>query len=238
MAGYGSRFAEQGYELPKPLIDVLGKPMISWVVDNVRCRMANKFTFICLEEHCEQYEVESLLKALVVQPNIVKVPSVTQGAACTVLLASDFFNGDNPLLLANSDQLVDLNINLFIEDAIERNLDGSILTFEANHPKWSYAAIDSNGFVTKVAEKDPISPHATVGIYYFKYGKSFFEGAVSMIEKDIRVKSEFYVCPVFNWLIGQGMKIGIYEIPSSAMHGVGTPEDLKIFEELQRIQQH
>lgn len=230
MAGNGKRFAEAGYALPKPLIDVKGKPMISHVIDNVRPDVEHTFTFICQREHCQQFNLEALLHALAPDCNIVTVERVTEGAACTVMLAADFFNNDAPLLLANSDQLVDLDIDSLIMDAQERGLDGDILTFESEHPKWSYAKVSPEGLVECVAEKRPISSHATVGIYYFRQGSLFFDGAVAMIEKNIRVNGEFYVCPVYNEILLAKKKIGIFEIPVSAMHGLGTPEDLQVYE--------
>ncbi len=230
MAGNGKRFAEAGYSLPKPLIDVKGRPMISHVIDNVRPDIDHKFTFICRREHCQQFNLEELLDALAPGCNIVTVEKVTEGAACTVLLAADFFNNDSPLVLANSDQLIDLDIDSLISDAQERGLDGDILTFQSAHPKWSYAKLSPEGLVECVAEKEPISSHATVGIYYFEQGSLFFEGAVSMIEKNIRVNGEFYVCPVYNEILLARKKVGIFEIAPWAMHGLGTPEDLQAYE--------
>ena len=128
--------------------------------------------------------------------NIVTCSQLTEGAACTVLLAAEYFNNEDELLIANSDQFVDMDIGDFIEDSRKRNLDGNILTFQAFHPKWSYAKLDDEGLVMEVAEKKPISRHATVGIYYYGQGKMFYEAACEMIKKDIRVKNEFYVCPV------------------------------------------
>jgi len=150
-----------------------------------------------------------------------------------VLLATEYFNNKNELIIANSDQYVDMDINDFIEDSRKRNLDGNILTFKASHPKWSYAKLDDNGFVIEIAEKKPISTHATVGIYYYRQGKMFFEAATAMIEKNMRVDNEFYVCPVYNEMILADKRIGIYEIDAAKMHGLGTPEDLERFEKIE-----
>ena len=108
-----------------------------------------------------------------------------------------------------------------------KNLDGAILTFEAIHPKWSYAKCNKEGFVTEVAEKNPISDIATVGYYYWKKGSDFVKYAEDMIEKDIRVNNEFYVCPVFNQAIEDNKEIRTFDIPK--MWGLGTPEDLKYY---------
>jgi len=163
--------------------------------------------------------------------SITKVEQVTEGAACTVLLATDFINNDEPLLLVNSDQFVDFNIDLFIENAICRDLDGSIVTFTANENKWSFAKLDPNTMlVTEVAEKRPISNIATAGIYYWKRGADFVQYAHQMIEKNIKVNNEFYVCPVFNEAILNGKKVGVYQVDN--MYGFGTVEDWKKNEKL------
>ena len=231
MAGGGRRFIESGYVVPKPLIEIQGRPMIEWVVGNVRPCGEHRFTFLCRREHLEAFDLRDYLHKIAPHSNIVPVGSLTQGAACTVLLASDYFNDDNELMIVNSDQYVDAEIDPFIEDARHRSLDGSILTFFSDDTKWSFAKTGGNGFVIEIAEKVPISSHATVGIYYYVAGKDFLRGACSMIEKDIRVKGEFYVCPVYNEMITQGHRVGIFEIEASKMHGLGTPQDLVVFKE-------
>jgi NDP-sugar pyrophosphorylase family protein len=225
----GQRFAEKGYQNPKPFISVLGIPMIEWVVRNVKpSTIRSRFTFIRNELH-RSYEPEKILKAIAPDCRIIYVPGTTEGAACTLLHASSILETDNPLLIANSDQYVETSIDAFIEDALARNADGSIMTFNASDKKWSFARVDSNGRVLEVAEKKPIISHATVGIYYFKHARDFLHGAHAMIKKDIRTNGEFYVCPVYNESIRSGLQIRIFPIPEEAMNGLGTPEDLERF---------
>lgn len=231
MAGLGSRFAAAGYDKPKPFIDVFGRPMIQWVIDNVRpSHVPYRFTFLCNEQHLRQYDTEAALTRVAPGCRIVSVPATTEGAACTMLLASDLLTPDWPLLIANSDQWVEFSIDTFLGDAVRTNCDGSILTFEASDKKWSYARLNEDGRVSEVAEKDPISPHATVGIYYFKRSQDFLEGAKEMIRRDIRTNGEFYVCPVYNEVIRAGRDVRIHDIPAASMHGLGTPEDLQQFQ--------
>jgi len=133
------------------------------------------------------------------------------------------------LIFANSDQIVDFEIKNFIDDAVNKDLDASILTFidEEKNPKWSFAKIDENSLVEKVAEKQVISQYATVGIYLYRKGSIFVDGAIDMIINNDRFNNEFYVCPVYNYIIKNGNKVGIFNIENSAMHGLGTPEDLQ-----------
>ena len=225
MAGAGSRFEQAGYTFPKPLIDVNGKPMIQRVVENLN--MDARHIFIVQKEHYEKYELQHTLNLIAPNCEIVQVEGITQGAACTTLLAKQFINNDEPLVLANSDQYVKWDSNQYMYSCMADDIDGSILTFEATHPKWSYAKLNDDGFVTEVAEKKPISRHATVGIYFWKRGKDYVECAESMIEKDIRVNNEFYVCPVYNEALLRGARVKTFHIDK--MWGLGTPEDLDLF---------
>jgi HAD superfamily hydrolase (TIGR01509 family) len=223
MAGAGSRFQQAGYTFPKPLIDVKGKPMIQVVVDNLNIK-AN-YVYVVQKEHREKYNLDTLLNLITPDCKIVEVDGLTEGAACTALLAKEYINKDTPLFFANSDQFVEWDSNEFLYKMNETNADGGIVSFRATHPKWSFAKVDEQGLVTEVAEKNPISDIATVGYYYWKYGSDFVKYAEQMIGKDIRVNNEFYVCPVFNQAIGDGKEIRTFDIPK--MWGLGTPEDLK-----------
>ena len=225
MAGAGSRFAQVGYSFPKPLIEVNGKPMIQVVLENLNIE-AN-YTFVVRKEHYEKYSLQYLLTLIAPNCNIVQVDELTEGSACTTMLAKEFINNDDPLLLANSDQFMEWNSNESLYAFNADGIDGGILTFKATHPKWSYAKVGADGFVSEVAEKKPISEDATVGVYYWKKGSDYVKYTEQMIEKDIRTNGEFYICPVFNEAIADGKKIRIKEI--ERMWGIGTPEDLSYF---------
>jgi dTDP-glucose pyrophosphorylase len=231
MAGRGSRFSNAGYEDPKPLIKVHGVEMIRVVINNIMPIQPHRFIFICQAEHVRDYDLLPKLTAWAPGSIVVAIDGVTAGAACTVLKARDYINNGNPLMIANSDQFVDVSINSYLEDMKERGLSGLIMTMAADDPKWSYAAVDGDGFVTRVVEKEVISNNATVGIYNFARGSDFVDAAESMIDRDIRVNGEFYVAPVYNQMVQSGAKIGIYEIGSerNGMYGLGIPEDLDYF---------
>ena len=225
MAGAGSRFEKAGYSFPKPLIEVEGKPMIQVVVDNLNYE--SNHIFLVQRLHREKYNLDSLLPLITKKCDILEVNGITEGAACTTLLAKDLINNDNPLIIANSDQFLEWNVNDFMYKMKEQDADAGIVTFTATHPKWSFAKVDEYDFVTEVAEKNPISDIATVGVYYWKRGSDYVKYAERMIEKNIRFNDEFYVCPVFNEAISDNKKIKIYHI--NKMHGLGTPEDLNNF---------
>ncbi|MDB4342803.1 HAD-IA family hydrolase [bacterium] len=225
MAGAGSRFEQAGYTFPKPLIEVRKKPMIQVVVENLNIK-AN-YIYVVQKSHREKYNLDALLSLITPGCKIVETEGMTEGAACTALLAKEHINTDAPLFFANSDQFVEWDSNEFLYKMNETDADGGIVTFEATHPKWSFAKVDENGLVTEVAEKKPISNIATVGYYYWKHGSDFVKYAEQMIDKNIRVNNEFYVCPVFNEAIGDNKQIRTFNV--NGMWGLGTPEDLNYY---------
>lgn len=226
MAGLGSRFVKAGYTTPKPFIDVLGKPMIVRVLENLAYKNA-QYILIAQKQHLDSNHslVEKIAKDFNVK--FISINKLTEGTACTLLYAKKYIDNDTPLLIANSDQIVDINIADFIKNNKDRKLDGLILTFIDNdkNPKWSFAKLNGE-LVSEVKEKEPISQYATAGIYLFTKGKIFVDNAIEMIIENDRVNNEFYTCPVYNYAIKNGAKIGIYNIQDSQMHALGTPKDL------------
>ena len=232
MAGRGSRFANAGYTTPKPLIPLGGRPMIQWVIDNIRPERAHRFTFICLAEHLKTYpEVPLELRRLCPGCEIIPVSEVTEGAACTVLLSRNLINSDDPLMIANSDQVVELDINQYLAAMDSPDVAGLIMTFWSDHPKWSYCRLNPAGDVTEVVEKQVVSNDATVGIYNFRRGRDFVRAADAMIASNLRVNNEFYVAPTYNQLIQEGSRIVVKSTgrETAGMHGIGTPEDMELF---------
>lgn len=232
MAGKGSRFANAGYSLPKPFIDVAGKPMIKVVIDNLRPKIEHRFIFICQNDHIKRYNAKALLESYTDDPIIIGIDGYTEGQLCTALLAEKFINSDDMLMTANTDQYIDFDINQFLEELQTKKLDGLIMTMTAHDPKWSYAKINTaTGLVEETAEKIVISDQATCGIYSFKNGKDFVKAGKKLIANDFRTNGEFYICPCYNELIKVKKKIGVFNIgkEGNGMYGLGIPSDLKYF---------
>jgi dTDP-glucose pyrophosphorylase len=241
MAGRGSRFAQAGFTTPKPLIPLGGRPMIEWVIDNIRPQRPHRFIFLCLAEHLERYaDVPAALRRLAPGCEIVTVNEVTEGAACTVLLARQFIDTDEPLMIANSDQYVDIDINEYLSVTDQPGVDGLIMTFWADHPKWSYCRMRDEVNVAEVVEKQVVSNEATVGIYNFRKGSDFVRAADLMITRNLRVNNEFYVAPAYNGLIEAGACIQVERCAegSAGMHGLGTPEDMDAFKQTNLYRSH
>lgn len=232
MAGRGSRFQKAGFTLPKPLIPIHNQPMISLVINNLRPQYKHRFIFLCLEEHIQKYEIDKKLREWVKDCEIVLVNEVTEGAACTVLLAKQLINNQEPLMIANSDQWIDCDINHYLNFFELSGNDGAIMTMTADDPKWSFVRFNDHAIPCEVVEKQVVSNQGTVGIYNYRYGSDFVEAAESMIANNFRVNGEFYVAPTYNQMLAKGKTIVCYNIGSegNGMYGLGIPLDLAKFE--------
>jgi hypothetical protein len=226
MSGRGSRFAQQGYAKPKPLIEFFGKSMVQHVLENLG--LHNTFTLCVLREH---YDADpalfNKLRDMASNLNIVFVDQVTQGAAETCLLAKQHIKPRETLFIANCDQMMVWDQDHFEEWLAAERLDGAMLTFFKDTTAYSYVEVNSNGLAVRTAEKQVISPHATTGIYVWTRGEDFVWAAEQMIADNVRVNNEFYVCPVYNWNIARGDRIGIYA--PQEHWPIGMPEDLDIY---------
>ncbi len=231
MGGKGSRFADVGYKDPKPLILIKNKPMIQVVIENLTPKIPHRFIFICRDDHINKYKLNTILRSL--SPNCIIIPltETTEGAACTVLIAKKYINNEENLMIANCDQFIESNIDQYLQHIYKKETDGLIMTMYADDKKWSFIKYNDKKIVTKVVEKVVVSDEATVGIYNFKKGSDFVEGAEKMIKKNLRVNNEFYVAPVYNELIESNKIIKFNNIGAvnKGMYGLGTPEDLEAF---------
>lgn len=232
MAGRGSRFARVGFTDPKPFIRVVNTPMIELVINNLRPACAHRFIFVCQQAHLERYRFAERLECLAPGCVVIGLDEHTEGALCSVMAAAEWIDNNEPLLVANADQWVDMDINAFIERMTAEALDGLVMTMKASDPKWSYAGIDHAGWVSHVVEKEVISDEATVGIYGFGRGCDLCRFAREMITRNERSQGEFYVAPVYTRMASAGLsRIATFNIGSEGcgMHGLGTPEDLACF---------
>lgn len=231
MAGAGSRFSSAGYTIPKPFIPLNGVPMIQVVIRNLRPSRPHRFIFICQNAHIAAYDLRNKLSECAPGCEVIGLDGITEGAACTVLSAKEWIDNRHPLMIANSDQYVDVSIDDYLGKMDAEDLDGIIMTMRADDPKWSFVGLNADQHVSRVEEKKVISNEATVGIYNFRHGSDFVTAAQKMIAYDLRVNNEFYVAPVYNQLIEQGQRIGIFNIGTEFddMHGLGTPADLQHF---------
>jgi dTDP-glucose pyrophosphorylase len=229
MAGRGSRFAEVGYSVPKPLIDVRGRPMYAWATDSLPLALAKRLIFVCLAEHLEHRALADDIRERYgrFDPVIISLDHVTEGQACTVLLAREHIDNEDPLIIYNADTYCRTGLAGTLP-TMPRTVDGILGVFRAPGDKWSFARVDEAGRVVETAEKRRISDWATTGLYHFTRGRDFVRAADAMIAANERERGEFYVAPVYNRLIAAGADIRIDV--ADEVWVLGTPEDLTHFE--------
>jgi dTDP-glucose pyrophosphorylase len=232
-----NNFGGDKYDFPKPLIDIMGIPMIEWVIKNFESIVDKKFIFIVNENDCRNHHLDSVLKLLSGENSvIIKVDQPTQGAACTALLAIEHIDNETPLLISNSDHVIDWHLQDIYQDFLNRQLDGGVVCFPSVHPKWSYARVE-NMQIIETAEKRPISRNAIAGIYYFSQGNFFVNAAMKMIERQAHVNQLYFLAPALNELILEGKLIGTFDIPESKYHHFYEPNKIQEFERQFKEQQ-
>lgn len=230
-AGLGSRFASIGVSTPKPLIPVMGLPMIAWVIGNFKLLSSDRIIIITRPELGIEENLLPFIENLECQVDFVYVDHVTEGPAISVSLAKPLLEMEEALVVANSDQFVSADLDTFIREIRESESVGQILTMKASGSKWSYVNRDENAMVVEVKEKVEISSEATVGIYGWSQGKDFFMSLDLMMTANDRTNDEFYVAPSYNYLIHKKLPVSAFNIGNveNHVHGLGTPEDLEIF---------
>ncbi len=228
MAGRGSRFADIGIATPKPLIDVRGRPMYSWAMDSLPLELVEKVVFVCLREHLEQCNLQADIETRYAKldPVILCIDDVTEGQACTVLVARDYIDNDEPLVIYNADTYCRTSLAQTLP-ALQEKADGVLSVFKAPGDKWSFARTNEEGRVVETAEKNRISEWACTGLYHFSRGADFVRHADAMIADQQRTNREFYVAPLYNRLIADGADIQIDE--ALEVWVLGTPADLNHF---------
>lgn len=233
MGGRSQFFDPEEYPFPFPLIEIFDKSIIEMVIDNYRAIDIKKhFIFVVPEGDCIQYHIDSVLNLLTAnQCDIVKLTGETKGAACSCLFAIEHINNDLPLIIANSDQIIDEDLNEIIKYFQDNNADAGVICFESVHPRWSYARIDSEGRVIETAEKRPLSKNAIAGFIYFKRGRYFVQAAMQSIKKDCNVNGKYYITPTLNELILDGKHVMFYRVDNSKYHTFYAPQKIKEYEQ-------
>jgi dTDP-glucose pyrophosphorylase len=228
-SGSSASFKEAGYSYPKNLADVDGKPLVQKILDHLIQLRSLNAKFICLlhREENRTFHTGAVIQLSMDSATVVELASDTSGAACSALLTVEHIDNNSPLVIVNGDQLlVGLDLAAVVIEFQKRKLDGGIIVFEDLHPRWSFVKCDENGYVIETAEKRPISKLATAGFYYFAHGSDFVNGVYNMIKKDAQVNGQFYICPVYNELILQQKKVGVHQVPKSAVRALSTPTDV------------
>lgn len=223
LAGLGTRFPIETYFYPKPLIKINNESMVVKAVKSLDIK--GKYFFVIRKDQFSD-EIKRSISSIILDSTFIEIDFITEGPACSALLFEDVINNDEELVIANCDQIMEWNSDVFLYNA--RLYDGAIVTYHTDTDKNSFAKIDKAGLVTEIREKEVISNISLNGIHYWKKGKYFVESAKSMIcNNDRAPNGEFYIGPTYNYMIKEKYKVGIYHIPNQQHHAVGVPEDLE-----------
>ena len=233
MAGDSAVFEVAGHKYPKNLVEIDGEPLVQRVIDGLQpvLESASRSVFLLREEETRRHHTDQVVRLLAPEAEVVGVPLLSSGAACTALHAIGHMERDEPLLVFNGDQVLEADVAGIVAGFEADGLDGGVITFDAVHPRWSYVRTGADGLVVEAAEKRPISRLATAGTYWFRRGGDFIDGVMATIRKDASVDGAFYVCPVYNELILRGLRIGTHHIERdryfslASLHGVNTYEE-------------
>lgn len=226
-------FNSPEYPFPKSLAEIHGKPMIQRVIENLSTITQEKrFVFILRDEDCTRYHLDSTVRLLAGSDSIIirQMGKQTMGAACTALLAVDYIDNDEPLLITNGDQIFDRDINGYLAQFRDLDCEAGCLTFDSVHPRWSYARLEGEGDIIETAEKHPISRHAIAGFYYFARGSQFVLATQHSIRKDASVDGVYYIAPVLNELILLNCRLKALTVPNDSYHTFYSPKKIEEYE--------
>lgn len=224
-----SSFFKDSY-FPKPLYEIGGKTMMELVVENYANVNPKSYIFIFSQEDCRRFHLDASAKILSTMSHVIRLEKQTAGALCTCLMAIDYINDDIPLIVANSDQIIDVDYRDVLKHFEQQNCDAGIITFPNIHPRWSYAKKQGNDII-EVAEKRPLSRDAIAGFYYYRKGSDFIEAAKSVLLKQNALEGKYYISATLNEMILAGKKIGYYDIDKLQYKSFYSPNKIKEYEE-------
>lgn len=231
MAGEGARFAKAGWTTPKPLIELNGQPLFKHAIGSVAAEgIVMKYSFIVRQEHIEKYGIDKGIKSFLPDANIFSVLKTTRGAVETCIMAESAIADDDAVIVMDCDlEFRSKKFIAIIKEILAQSVDdtngGALVSFESNEPRYSYAALGEDGFVTRTAEKEVISNHALCGAYFFSTGRRFKQIAHQLLDEPEFKKPEYYVSLLYNYILADGEKV--YLAPMEEYYSYGTPEELQ-----------
>jgi hypothetical protein len=207
--------SEQAREYPLCLEEFDGLSVLGHIVKSTNNFISAQYTFAFLEDEDKRYHLQNIASLLVPGAKCVQVTQLSQGSACTALLVACQLKQDAELIIISTNEVLDLNLAVVVNEFRSRSLDGGLLSFHSSHPRYSYVRLDDNGLVMEVAQRNPISFNATAGFFWYSSTSLFVESAKSMIRKDAHIEGSYFLAPTFNELVLRQKKIGIKEIDLS-----------------------
>jgi NDP-sugar pyrophosphorylase family protein len=233
MAGRGSRFSQ--FNLPKPLINIDNKPMIWHAIKSLELKGNYIFITRKYDDYLLNLELNNILNEVAPDCIIIEIDYVTDGPACSALLAKEYINNNNPLFITNCDRISEWDSNEFLNAVGQEDIDGLVVTWDNIATTESFIELDKNGYGIRLVEKEIISDHPLNGMHYWKKGKYFVESTEKLIQKNIRTNNEFYISTTYNQMIEDGYKIKTYKLGRNQHFAVGDPADLKKYKEWKNL---
>lgn len=233
MGGGGTRFGKQGFELPKPLIELQGKPFFFWAVQSVvRFMDVKDLVFVVLQEHIDSFFIDERIMEFYPNAKVCVIPHVLDGAVLTCMEGISLIEDDNPILFNDCDHaFLSGKFYDFCERGKFSDVDGALLTFHSNSPAYSYVKFDSDGKVIGTIEKEVVSNEAICGAYYFKNRYIFCRAVQDYLEKC--AYSEYFVSGVYNEMVSRSQRIITF--PLDEHISFGTPEEFELASEDVRL---
>jgi NDP-sugar pyrophosphorylase family protein len=234
IAGEDKFFSSDEYFFPKPLIEITGTPMIELCVRNLKRQFPDAhFIFVVQSDHCSRFSLDGMLQILTDgHCSIVRLDRPTKGALCSALMAIDHIVANEPLVITNGDQIIDVDLGRMAARSKESGCDAAVVVFESLHPRWSFVRLNDEGFVEEAAEKRVISRNAIAGFYYYSSGTLFVEAALRTLEFDSDINGVYYISQTLNKLVLDGCKIATHKISSDAYHSFYSPQKVMEYERL------
>ncbi|ARQ98435.1 glycosyltransferase family 2 protein [Campylobacter devanensis] len=230
LAGKSNFFKEDEIIFPKPFVEICGKTMIEMLIDNYKEITNKQFIFILKDDDVSEFHLDEAIKVLDPSAHIITLKNPTQGMACSALLAIDYIDDNSPLIIANADQIFDINLNIVLD--YFKDYDAGVIAFDSIHPRWAYVRVDNSSNVIEAVEKKPISKNAIAGFYYYKQGVDFIQASQKMIINDSHLNGQFYIAPTLNELILIGKNVGVYKIDNELYHTFYSMEKIRDYERI------
>jgi NDP-sugar pyrophosphorylase family protein len=219
---------DRGY--PLALSEINGKTLLQHLTEQCNSIPGAQLTLAVKEQDCKRWHLDNVVRLLSPQANVVQIRRTTSGAACTALLAISNFSSENPLLIVNGNELIDINFNEVVTKFWEADYDAGVVIFPSVHPRYSYVRLNEEQLVVECAEKNPISNHATVGFYWFRRGRDFVESAQQTILKHAHVDGQYYICPTMNEMVLRQARIGAHPISAQQFHPLKSERQFEKFD--------
>lgn len=213
MGGAGSRFFNNGFVMPKPLIEINGKPFLYWATKSITQYVKNcDITFVVLKNHIKEFGIDKVINKYFPEAQIVSVDSseVSGGPVMTCLAGVRNISDNNPIIFNDCDHMFCSSAFNSAINSGDIKSDGALLTFKSNEPQFSYVCFDDNGKIYKTAEKKVVSNQAICGAYYVKNAEIFKNSAIQYLKEC--EYSEFFVSGVYNVMCKNNMVVDYFEV--------------------------